>query len=424
MRRQAPASEGRAAIHWSRLRAARDFLLRPGTVLALYAIVTTTVTIAQLSKPFRIYGGRAATSINNFVIFKQSFVNLIGGADLYVYYPERYWDVYKYSPAFALLCAPFSLLPDAAGVMVWNLLNALALYWAVMLLPGVAARARSAILWYVLLDLVISLQNSQSNGLVAGLMILGFDWAAEKRPVRAALSIVLAVVVKLFGAVAFAALLLFEKRRALVVAALGWTLFFALVPLVAVSPSHLLTLYRSWLNLLAGDASTAIGLSVYGVLASWFGWHPPKHLVLLFGAVLLLLPLARRSAYRHPLFQRLLLSSVLLWVVIFNYRAESPMFVIAMSGVGIWFFTQKRRPWFLALAVVAYLLSSLSPTNVVPSWLRVNLVLPYLLKCVPCIVVWLTIQWQLLLSHFEPAEGTGPGPLQDLAPLPASNDKR
>jgi len=45
------------------------------------------------------------------------------GKDLYAPYPNEYWDLYKYSPTFALLMAPLALLPTLAGLAGWNLLN-------------------------------------------------------------------------------------------------------------------------------------------------------------------------------------------------------------------------------------------------------------------------------------------------------------
>ena len=61
--------------------------------------------------------------INNYLIFSKPFFNLLAGNDLYQEYPQFYYDTFKYSPAFALLFAPMSLLPDYIGPIIWNLLN-------------------------------------------------------------------------------------------------------------------------------------------------------------------------------------------------------------------------------------------------------------------------------------------------------------
>jgi hypothetical protein len=83
-------------------------------------------------------------------------------------------------------------------------------------------------------------------------------------------------------------------------------------------------------------------------------------------------------------------------VVIFNPMAESPTFIIAICGVGIWYFTQQRNPLFLALLIVVFVFTCVSPTDIFPRSIRNALVRPYALKGVPCILTWLIIQYQLI----------------------------
>lgn len=40
---------------------------------------------------------------NNYVIFKMSFPHLVNNEDLYIVQPEEHWDLYKYTPTFAVL---------------------------------------------------------------------------------------------------------------------------------------------------------------------------------------------------------------------------------------------------------------------------------------------------------------------------------
>lgn len=71
------------------------------------------------------------TAYENYVIFKNSFTHFIAGLNPYANFPAEQWDLYKYSPAFALCMAPFAALPDWAGLPIWNLLNALGLLAAI-----------------------------------------------------------------------------------------------------------------------------------------------------------------------------------------------------------------------------------------------------------------------------------------------------
>ena len=67
------------------------------------------------------------------------------GLDLYAAYPAEHFDFYKYSPTFALLFAPFAYVPFAPAMLLWNALNAGALYVAIgLVLPRRAATVARA----------------------------------------------------------------------------------------------------------------------------------------------------------------------------------------------------------------------------------------------------------------------------------------
>ena len=136
-------------------------------VLAVYITITVVASVI----PFFLGDKGGYTHYNNYVIFKQSFYHLIQGKDLFILYPNEQWDLYKYSPAFALFFGVFAWLPDIAGGTGWNLLNMLALYFAIKKLPVLNDSKKALALWFVLIEDVTSIQNFQSNALIAGLLI-------------------------------------------------------------------------------------------------------------------------------------------------------------------------------------------------------------------------------------------------------------
>src|ERR1700737_4391371 len=98
---------------------------------------------------------------NNFLIFRAASLHLLHGQDLYAAYPAEHFDFYKYSPTFALLFLPFALPPFGVAMLLWNALNAGALYLALgLVLPRRAAVVARVIVY---LDMLGSLQNVQSN---------------------------------------------------------------------------------------------------------------------------------------------------------------------------------------------------------------------------------------------------------------------
>jgi hypothetical protein len=358
--------------------------------------VGASVQAVLLGENYLLSPGDFYTHYNNYVIFKQSFFHLLEGKDLYILFPADHHDLYKYSPTFALLFAPMAILPDWLGLSIWNLLNALTVVWGVSRLSLLNDSAKKAVLIFVAIELLTSLQNAQSSGLMAGLVVWAFACLERKQYAWAMLLIVITGYIKIFWVLAFAVCIFYPEKWRMVAYAVAWTLLLLILPLLAVSPAQLVFLYKSWWTLLLADHDTSYGLSVMGWLQSWFQVNPSKNVVTLTGLALLLLPLLKWRLYPEALFRVAFMASLLLWLVIFNPKAESPAFIIAMLGVGLWYFTlpgkSKRAT---ALVVLAFVLTSLSPTDIFPATLRQQVVVPFVLKVVPCIMLWGYINYRM-----------------------------
>src|SRR5213075_3141006 len=140
-------------------------------VLLLFSAAVLAVTIQK---------GIVLAHPGNFLLFRDTFHRLVSGADVYNP-PAGEMTGFLYSPTFALLFAPFALLPLALGLLLWNGINALTLYWGVTrVLPARAARVALLI---VFLDMLRSLQNSQTNALMAGVILLSFVALERERVV-------------------------------------------------------------------------------------------------------------------------------------------------------------------------------------------------------------------------------------------------
>ncbi|NVO03394.1 MAG: DUF2029 domain-containing protein [Bacteroidetes bacterium] len=377
------------------------FFQKPNFTLSVWISITVIASILKISLGTHLVEGNLVTSYNNYVIFKQSFFHLIEGKDLYCLYPTEHWDLYKYSPTFSVFFGFFAYLPDYFGAVLWNLLNSLVLFFAIKTLPIKNEKIKVFILWFVLLELLTSVQNSQSNGLIAGLIIFSFNAFEKKQIFIATLCIILSVYIKIFGAVAFLMFLFYPNKIKFIIYSIALTAFLAILPLIFVSFSQLVILYKSWLLLLSSDHSASYGLSVMGWLQTWFNATISKNVVLGMGVVLLCLPLIRVKLFKEFGFRLIFLASLLIWMIIFNHKAESPTFVIALSGIAIWFFSQKKNFLNIILVVFAFILASLSPTDIFPAFLRKNIVIPYVLKAVPCILIWAKIIYELMFNKFE-----------------------
>jgi Glycosyltransferase family 87 len=374
-------------------------------VFFIYVLISLIAATQGLLAGPKIYvpGGRPYIDYNNFRIFKFSFYHLVQGRDIYQLFPDDHWDLYKYSPAFALCFGLLSWMPDVIGLVLWNLINALCLYAGVRLLPGLTAQKKSWILLFCVLEMLLSIQNTQSNGLMAGLIVLAFALAERRRYILSTLCIVFSFYIKIYGALAFVFYLFYPGKLKLMGWSLFWMVFFAVLPLAVVSGSQLLFLYKSWLHLLQDDRSASIGLSVMGLMETWFKTDISKNVVALAGMALFLLPLIHIRRYGDLPFRLLYLASALIWMVIFNHKAESPTYIIVMSGIGIWYFSQAPDPVNRVLLILAFLLISMSVSDLVPAPVRNGFIRPYGIKAVMGIVIWCRIVYQQLTLRYKPA---------------------
>jgi Glycosyltransferase family 87 len=376
------------------------------TLLVVYLAAGLLSAASKLRLHPAAENGHYYPPLQNFAIFRDSFFHLIHHQDLYTRFPAEYGDYYKYSPSFALLMAPWAALPYALGAILWNVLNALALFYALWTTPLPNNGRKALALWFVLLPLTVSLQNAQSNALVAALMLGA--WLAQERGqlCAASFSVALSAFIKLFGILAAVPCWLVGARRKFVASVALWTALLATAPLLVVSPAQLLGLYQSWrARLQADQASWKAGLDLAGVARAWFHLELPERYVLPVALAILLGVLAmRREAWSDRAFRLLAVASVLVWVVIFNFRAESPAMIIAVTGVALWYFCEPGQQWRsrgwsarinLILLISTFLLTCVSPTEGMPRALRRQLPIGYM-ESAPCILVWLKMQYDLL----------------------------
>jgi hypothetical protein len=380
-------------------------------VAALWMVAVVAATIQQ---------GMAHQN-NNYLIFRAASIHLLHGQDLYAAYPALHFDYFKYSPTFALLFLPFAVLPLALSMLLWNALNAGVLWVAMgMVLPRHGAVIARAILF---LDMLGSLQNAQSNALVAGLIILTFSAYERRHTVLGSLAPGVGAAIKIFplAAVSFA---IFHPRKVRVAIAvtLGMVAL-ALLPLLVTSRETLLTQYASWRAIQSKDALDR-GFAVMQMVHLLFRRDWPNWPQQAGGVLLLIAPvLVRRNRWREWSFRLAYLCSVLVFCVIFNHKSESPTFVIAVAGAAIWFAALERRSrsdWALfGFLVVCTILAS---SDAMPRAIQRAVFDRYHFKTVPCIALWVVLQFRLW-RHAEHRQHLVPGaPLRDdnLAPTQPS----
>lgn len=312
-----------------------------------------------------------------FPVFRQSFVHLAAGQDLYAAYPSEQGtedrDRFKYSPTAAMFFAPFALLPFIAGLFLWTALNSLALFFAVdRLIPG---KNGTLALLIVFPSLIAAIQSTSSNALIAALMVASFVALEGARHLRSSTMIAAGALMKLFPAAAVPFVLLQPKpwrafaKLALVVFAL------LALPLLVTTPVQLIAQYKSWANILLGDAGDlTFARSIMVVVRHWTGLATPNWMFQSAATLILITPIAlRRSHWSDPAFRKSLLASLLIYVVIFNHQAENSSYIIASVGLAVWYLNSDRSLIRTLLLVLCLVGLEAIPYTIVWFWLQFDL---------------------------------------------------
>ena len=336
-------------------------------------------------------------SFNNYTIFAYSWKHLLANINLYATSPDHY-DLYKYSPTFAFFMAPFAVLPRFLGLIFWNFANMLLPVWATNKL-NISQKQKNLILFIVFIELLSSVQNSQSNGLMLGLILGAFALFENGKVVPAMLLICFGFYIKIFAAVAAVLLLFYPEKLKSIAAGVVFVVVLGALPLLVISWDQLVAQYQNWLVLLGNDPAHAQNFSFMTLMERTVGLKTGDIFYILPGVILLLAPLVRLKHWGDFSFRLLYLCSVLIWVVIFNHKAESPTYCIALGGLSIWFVMGEKtaiRKWVM---LAAFILVALSPTDLFPKYVRVNFIEPYALKALMPVVIWIWITWDLLARH-------------------------
>ena len=369
--------------------------LQPKHVVMLLFVLSLGISL----QCYLISIGKEYTRYNNYVIFKYAFHHLVEHKNLYIAYAQEHFDFYKYSPSFALSMAVFSWMPDWLGVNLFNFLNLGVFLWGLFRLKLSPERMKYVLL-FLFVEVGISLSSIQTNLLIAGCIMLAFSYLEKEKIFIAACFVVATVFIKLFGIVAFALFLLYPGRIKAILYSAFWIVAIGILPMIVESPEGLASQYLNWWTLLKDDHSSSVGLSFMGWMKGWFGLDLPKLGVVLTAAFVFCLPLLKIGSYGLNFFRMQILSSVLLWIVIFNHKGESPTYVIAMAGVAVWYFSQKPAVTNLVLLWLCLIFTSFSSTDAItPLWITAKYVDPYSLKAVFCSIIWFKLIYELMTDR-------------------------
>lgn len=374
----------------------RPFFSNPRTLLGLWLLLALAATLAKIAK-----------HNNNFLIFRGVFWHTLQQTSLYAEYPAEYFDTNFYGPFFSLVIAPFAVVPEWLGLWMWLTALSLFLFAAIRQLP-VRQGIQIATLWFCAHELLTSLFMAQFNIAIAAGIILTFVCLQRERDFWAAFWLMLGTFVKLYGIVGLAFFFFSKHKGRFIASLLFWAVVMFVAPMLISSPEYIISQYGEWYQSLTAKNAENIfsggqNISLLGMVRKISGCAAYSDLWLILpGLGLLGMPFLRWRQFQHLSFRLAIVASVLMFTVLFSTGSESSTYIIAFVGVAIWFWCApwQRSRWDIALMIFAFILTSMSPSDLFPAYIRKTWVQPYALKALPIAIIWLRLIWELCRKDY------------------------
>jgi hypothetical protein len=380
----------------------REFFSKPffsdyRTLLGLWLLLGLVSALAKMH------------SHNNFLIFRGVFWHAWQQLSLYAEYPAEYFDTNHYGPLFSIVFAPFAVVPEWLGIVLWCVGLSLFLYVAIRR-SDMTRYQQVFIFWFCAHELLTALFMQQFNIAIAAIIVLSFFLIERERDSEAAFFIVLGTLVKLYGIVGLAFFFFSRHKVRFIVSLAVWGIVLFALPMVISSPEYVVGQYQEWYaSLMTKNAENADAMgqniSLLGMVHRISGLAFSDLWLMVPGLLLFGIPYLRLSQYRYMAFRQTLLASVLMFVVLFSTGSESSGYIIPFVGIVIWYTAApwQRTKWDVALLVFAFVLSSLSPSDLFPAYLRKEWVQPYALKALPVALIWLKLCYEMTVKNYGEA---------------------
>ena len=350
----------------------------------------------------------------DYSIFYHSFWHAWQQMPLYIIYPED-GNYFLYGPLFTVLMAPLAVLPYQLGRLLWMLIITVVPFWSIR--KTCFTRYQQVfILWFVAAEAYLCTLDSESNSLILAILIFSFYLIDKEEDRWAALLIALGTTTKLFGIVGLAFLPFSRHKLKLIGWTAAWTAILLVLPMLVFGVDYISQQYLAWYDVLVhknelNQFAAGQNVSLLGIVRKVSQCATYSDLWLMIpGMVLFALPYLRFRQYQHAAFRQTILASVLMFIILFATSSENYGYIIAMTGVAIWYTAApwKRSKWDVALMVLAFILTSMSSSDLFykPLWREV--IKPYSLKALPVTIIWLKLTYELCKRDYEDCNDTHP----------------
>jgi hypothetical protein len=297
------------------------------------------------------------------------------------------------------------------GVLLWSLVCVGLTLHAVSLLK-LPPQKETLVLLIAISEMLITLSHVQTNPILLALIIYAFVAFERKSPFWAAACILLGFHIKIFALAAGGFMLLHPRSiPKFIASSVFWFALIGALPLIFIPLEELLWQYQEWVKVLFADLDMQQEISLTGLINVTIGQYDSLNLgIQLVGMCVVCATFMQSELRNHLVLRHICLSAILIWVVIFNHAAESPTYVIALFGIGIWLAYQPQKMdrivWILF--GITLVLSLLSPMDFFPRIIREKVVEPYSLKALGPSLIWMYLIWELWVKKDKYLPRTNP----------------
>lgn len=343
----------------------------------------------------------------DYSVFYHSFWHAWQQMPLYIIYPEDD-NYFLYGPLFPLLMAPLAVLPYQMGRLLWMLIITFVPYWSIR--QSFFTKSQQLfMLWFIAVEAYTCILDSESNSLILACILFTYYLTEKEKDCWAAFLIALGTVTKIYGIVGLAFLPFSRHKIKFIGWFLAWMVILAVLPMLVFGVDYVCHEYYEWYDVLAhknklNQFAAGQNISLLGIVRKISGIATYSDLWLIIpGLIAFVLPYLRFSQYRHEPFRFAIMASVLMFVVLFSTGSESYGYIIAMGGVAIWYTTSpwKRNRWDIALMVFAFIITSMSPSDLFPKQIWRELIKPYSLKALPVVLIWFKLTYELCMRDYD-----------------------
>ena len=339
-----------------------------------------------------------AHRINVWDIFYRAYFHLTEHKNLYLFYPAEYFDEYLYSPSFAVLFAPFSKLPYYVAYFLWNNLSMMIIPFMAYRLPLLSDRKKALFCYIVLIEFLTCLQGTQTNAMIAGMILCTFLSFEKKQYWLAAFLIAIGFYIKIFPLAAASLFLLYPDKIRFLIRFVTAMVVIGALPLLFIPYKELIWQYHNWAICLHDDQHANYGVSIPGLIGANFGITDiGKICMQVLGIFIFLTMYIRTGLFKEYRYRVYFFCALMMWMPLFNHAAEIYSYAIAIIGVATWYAYQPRNKWLDRGILLFIFLASVTPIDPMPkAWSY--FVREHNLKVIPYMILFAVVLGQMLFN--------------------------